>query len=39
MSHFVTDAAPPARLRRICEDHGVVLDIAAEGSSKGQARA
>jgi len=39
MSHFVTDAAPPARLRRICEDHGVVLDVAAEGSNKGQARA
>jgi len=31
LDHFVTDAAPPEPLRRICEEHGVAVDVAAEG--------
>jgi DeoR family glycerol-3-phosphate regulon repressor len=29
IDHFVTDAAPPERLRRICEENQVAIDIAA----------
>ena len=36
--HFVTDAPPPPRLRRICEEHGVVVDIAGEESTEGSAQ-
>ncbi len=30
IDHFVTDAMPPPRLRRICKDNDVVIDIAAD---------
>lgn len=30
LDHFVTDAPPPEKLRRICEESGVVVDVAAE---------
>ena len=36
IDYFVTDAAPPSRLRRICEDNGVVLDVATEDGSDGK---
>lgn len=29
MDHFVTDTAPSDRLRRICQEHAVTIDIAA----------
>ena len=35
INHFVTDAAPPPALRRICEEHGVVLDVAADDGHEG----
>jgi DeoR family glycerol-3-phosphate regulon repressor len=38
MHHFVTDAPPPPRLRRICEEHDVVVDIAGEDSGEGPAK-
>ena len=34
--HFVTDAPPPPRIRRLCEEHGVVLDIAGEDGAEGR---
>jgi DeoR family glycerol-3-phosphate regulon repressor len=39
MDHFVTDAAPPARLARICEESQVAVDVAdgAAGNSAGSA--
>ena len=39
MDHFVTDAMPPPRLRRICEDNDVVVDVATEDSNGGEASA
>ena len=39
INHFVTDAAPPPALRRICEEHGVVLDVAADDGHEGRASA
>src|SRR5262245_38108393 len=35
INHFVTDAAPSPRLRAICDDHGVVVDIATEEGAEG----
>lgn len=29
LDHFVTDAPPPERLRRVCDEHGVSVEIAA----------
>ena len=37
MDHFVTDAAPPPRLRKICDESQVVVDIAAENAGAGTA--
>ncbi len=37
--HFVTDAAPPPALGRICAEHGVVLDVAPENGHGGTAPA
>jgi DeoR family glycerol-3-phosphate regulon repressor len=34
VDHFVTDAPPPERLQRICEEHKVALDIATEKPRK-----
>lgn len=31
LDRFVTDAAPPEPPRRICEEHGVAVEVAAEG--------
>lgn len=39
MDHFVTDAAPPARLRKICDESQVVVDVAIEQVSAGTAAA
>jgi DeoR family transcriptional regulator, glycerol-3-phosphate regulon repressor len=39
IDHFVTDAPPPARLRRICEERGVAIEIAAEQAVKSLADA
>lgn len=34
MDHFVTDAAPPERLRRICEASAVAVDIATDNAAE-----
>ena len=39
INHFVTDAPPPPALRRICEEHGVVLDLAADDGHEARASA
>jgi DeoR family glycerol-3-phosphate regulon repressor len=31
VDHFVTDAPPPAPLRRVCDEHGVAVEVAAQG--------
>jgi DeoR family transcriptional regulator, glycerol-3-phosphate regulon repressor len=36
MDHFVTDAAPPARLLRICAEHQVAVDVAVAPESPGE---
>jgi DeoR family glycerol-3-phosphate regulon repressor len=38
IDHFVTDAPPPERLRRLCEESGVALEIAAEPDARPEAR-
>ena len=30
IDHFVTDTPPPPRLRKVCEESGVVVDLASE---------
>jgi DeoR family glycerol-3-phosphate regulon repressor len=37
IDHFVTDAPPPPRLQRICNEHGVAVDLAADGPSEAAA--
>jgi len=39
IDHFVTDAAPPERLRRICVEHEVAVDIAVESAGEADAGA
>jgi DeoR family glycerol-3-phosphate regulon repressor len=39
MDHFVTDAAPPPRLSRICDESQVTVDIAVENANAGTADA
>jgi DeoR family glycerol-3-phosphate regulon repressor len=39
IDHFVTDAMPPARLRRVCEESDVAIDVAVEEPVEGQAAA
>jgi DeoR/GlpR family transcriptional regulator of sugar metabolism len=39
INHFVTDAVPPPGLRRICEEHGVLLDVAADDGHEARASA
>ena len=39
INHFVTDAPPPPALRRICEEHGVVLDVATDDGHEARASA
>ena len=36
IDHFVTDAAPPARLQRICAANRVTIDIAKEGAGRAK---
>jgi DeoR family glycerol-3-phosphate regulon repressor len=38
IDHFVTDALPPPRLQRICNEHGVAVDLAADGPSEAAAK-
>jgi DeoR family glycerol-3-phosphate regulon repressor len=38
MDHFVTDAPPPPRLQRICEEHKVAVDLAVDGAAAEAAR-
>lgn len=38
LDHFVTDAAPPPRLRKICEESDVAIDIANEDAGAGAAQ-
>jgi DeoR family glycerol-3-phosphate regulon repressor len=38
IDHFVTDAAPPPRLQRICNEHSVAVELAADGPSEAAAR-
>lgn len=30
LDHFVTDAPPPQRLKRVCDEHGVAVEVATE---------
>jgi len=39
IDHFVTDAAPPERLQRICAENGVAVDIAVEKAEQADAGA
>lgn len=38
IDHFVTDAAPPPRLQRICNEHSVAVVLAADGPSEAAAK-
>lgn len=33
IDHFVTDAPPPPRLRKVCEESGVAVDLASESAA------
>ena len=37
IDHFVTEAPPPERLRRLCEEHAVALEIAADPAGEADA--
>jgi len=37
VDHFVTDAAPPENLRRLCEEHAVAVEIAADPAGETNA--
>lgn len=39
IDHFVTDAAPPERLQRICAENHVALDIAVDKADEADAGA
>jgi hypothetical protein len=39
INYFVSDAAPPPGLRRICDEHGVLLDVAADDAQEARASA
>jgi len=38
IDHFVTDAAPPPRLQRICAQHHVAVDLAGEAMDEASAK-
>jgi len=37
MDHFVTDAAPPQDLRRLCDEHGVQVHLAGDARAEAAA--
>jgi DeoR family glycerol-3-phosphate regulon repressor len=37
VDHFVTDAPPPEKLRRICAEHQVAVEIAGDAAGQAQA--